>query len=126
MLWGIRRFAWFTSYTAGRLLFKENEKMIRKDTFEIEISVGNEEVKDGIFLNEDSIVVFEAYIDDSGPELPITNVTSAYAELAYENEDGVDVILNEEDTEQAEKKAFDMTEERAHELAWEARYDDRN
>lgn len=100
--------------------------MIRKDTFEVEIDIANEEVMNGVFLSEDSTVTFEAYIDDSGPATPIVNVSAIDAELRFEDEDGNDVLFNAAETTKLEEKMFNMTEERAQELAWEARYDDRD
>jgi hypothetical protein len=110
----------------GGYSFKENSNMYRQDTFEVEIDVANEEIKNGIFLAEDSKVTFEAYIDNSGPATAIVVAKAAYAELLFEDEDGNSITLNEEETKNMEEKTFDMTEERAHELAWEARYDDRD
>jgi len=100
--------------------------MYRQDTFEIEIDVANEEAKNGIFLAEDSTIIYDAYINDSGPATATVEINSAYAELAFEDEDGNEVVLSKEDTEKVEEKLFGANEERAHELAWESRYDDRD
>ena len=100
--------------------------MYRQDTLEIEIDVANEEAKNGIFLAEDSTITYDAYINDSGPATATVEIKLAYAELAFEDEDGNEVVLSEEDTEKVSEKLFDANEARAQELAWERRYDDRD
>ena len=102
--------------------------MYRKDTFDITIELDNcEEIMPDVYYTEDSTVTYSCEImGDSGTdEGAHTEVHEADDDIAYVNIDGNSVILSEEDSKLCRDKAFAATEERAHEEAWEARYDDR-
>jgi len=102
--------------------------MYRKDTFDITIELDNyEEIMPDVYYTEDSTVTYSCEImGDSGTdEGAHTEVHAADDDIAYVNVDGNSVILSEENAKLCSDKAFAATEERAHEEAWEARYDDR-
>ena len=102
--------------------------MYRKDTFEVTIPLDNsEEVFSDVYYTEDSTVTYDCKImgEPCTDEGAHTEVSVIDDEIAYENENGDTVIPSEEDTKRGRERAFAATEERAHEEAWENRYEDR-
>ena len=101
--------------------------MYRKDTFEVTIPLDNsEEVFPDVYYTEDSTVTYNCKImgelgTDEGAH---TEVHELDDDIAYENENGDTVIPSEENKERGRERAFADTEERAHEEAWEERYED--
>ena len=102
--------------------------MYRKDTFEVTLPLDNsEEAYTDVYYTEDSTVTYSCKImgelgTDEGAH---TEVHELDDDIAYEDEDGNTVIPSKEDTERGRERAFANTEERAHEKAWEKRYEDR-
>jgi len=102
--------------------------MYRKDMFKITIPLDNsEEVFTNVYYTEDSIVTYNCQImGESGTdEGAHTEVNVVDEEITYEDEDGNTVIPSEKDANRGRERAFANTEERAHEKAWEERYEDR-
>ena len=102
--------------------------MYRKDTFEVTITLDNsEEVITDVYYTEDSTVTYACEImGELGTDEGVhTEVRGIDDDIEYINIDGNSVILSEADAKIGRDKAFGDNEERAHEEAWEARYDDR-
>ena len=102
--------------------------MYRKDTFDVTITLDNcEEIMPNVYYTDDSTVTYSCEImGDSGTdEGAHTEVHGNDDDIAYVNVDGESLKLSKEDDKLCRDKAFAATEERAHEEAWEARYDDR-
>ena len=102
--------------------------MYRKDTFDVTITLDNcEEIMPNVYYTDDSTVTYSCEImGDSGTdEGAHTEVHGNDDYIAYVNVDGESIKLSEADEIIGCDKAFAATEERAHEEAWEARYDDR-
>lgn len=102
--------------------------MYRKDTFEVTIELDNsEEVFPDVYYAKDSTVTYDCQImgDVGTDEGAHTEVSAGYDDITYEDENGSTVIPSEEDTKSGRERAFADTEERAHEEAWENRYEDR-
>ena len=80
-----------------------------------------------VYYTEDSTVTYSCEImGDSGTdEGAHTEVHGNDDDIAYVNIDGESIKLSEADEIIGCDKAFAATDERAHEEAWEARYDDR-
>ena len=100
----------------------------RKDTFEVTLTLDNsEEVKTDVYYTEDSTVTYDCQvIGELGTAEGVhTEVSAKDDDIEYENENGNPVILSEEDTTRIRERAFADTEERAHEEAWDNRYEDR-
>ena len=102
--------------------------MYRKDTFEVTIELDNSEaVFANVYYAEDSTVTYDCKImGDVGTDEGVhTEVNVIDDDISYEDENGSTVIPSEEDTKSGRERAFADTEERAHEEAWENRYEDR-
>ena len=102
--------------------------MYRKDTFEVTIELDNSaELMADVYYTEDSTVTYSCEImGESGTdEGAHTEVNGIDDDIAYENADGKRLELSEADRKRFRDKAFNDTEEEAHEEAWEARYGDR-
>ena len=102
--------------------------MYRKDTFEVTMTLDNSEtVFADVYYTEDSTVTYNCQImGEPGTDEGVhTEVNEIDDDIKYEDEDGNAVIPSEEDTKRGRERAFANTEERAHEKAWEKRYEDR-
>ena len=101
--------------------------MSRKDTFEVTIQLDNsEEIFADVYYTEGSTVTYECKImGKSGTDEGVhTEVSGIDDSITYENENGDTVIPSEDDTKRGRERAFADTEDRAHEEAWENRYED--
>ena len=102
--------------------------MYRKDTFEVTLTLDNsEEVKTDVYYTEDSTVTYNCEIvgEAGTDEGAYTEAHELDDDIAYEDVDGNTVIPSAADVKIGRDKAFAATEERAHEEAWDNRYEDR-
>ena len=102
--------------------------MYRKDTFEVTVELDNSaELMADVYYTEDSTVTYDCEImGESGTDEGVhTEVSGSGDDIAYEDENGKRLDLSEADRKRFRDKAFNDTEEEAHEEAWEARYGDR-
>ena len=99
--------------------------MYRKDTFDVTITLDtSEEIIPNVYYEEDSTVTWSCEIMD-GSGGAHTEAQEEDDDITYVDVDDNEVELSEADMKIGRDKAFVATEERAHEEAWEARYDDR-
>jgi len=106
--------------------------MLRKNTYETSVNVIRDEKLDfihdrAIYFSDESIAIYEVYIDGE-PETGgyRTNISPAHTDLMFVDEHGNTVELTEEEYKKAEDLAYCITEDNAHDCAWEDRYDEKD